>query len=177
MNIQKLLKEYRENRAKIRYFMLDVRGLEHLLELEPETHIESDKETIEGICLNAVALSDMPRSVTNKFHSNTETAAISYEKQQEYVTPSKPKIRQMIKDIESRIYPLQQQVKLVEDVLLPCLNVKEEYIIRALYIDEYSWSEIVQNYSDKFDVREERTLKDIRKYAFAKMESIISKSA
>ena len=87
--------------------------------------------------------------------------------------PTPVEIRERIAEIKSRIEPLRQEVKIVDEVILPCLNAKELFVIKKLYIEGYSWKEITEIYADEFDIKEERTLKDIRKFAFQKIKEVI----
>lgn len=171
MDIETLLKNYRINKAKIRCGELEIEGLEEYIKKGPQYDSTKDEE-IEGMSL-AVNASDMPRSVTNKFHSIVEDVAMSYCREWAKRPPTPLEVRERIAEIKSRIEPLRQEVKIVDEVILPCLNAKELFVIKKLYIEGYSWKEITEIYADEFDIKEERTLKDIRKFAFQKIKEVI----
>lgn len=89
----------------------------------------------EDISIEAVALSEMPKSVTNKFHSVTENIAL-WKREEAEVSKS-------IKRVES---------------WLRLLNYIEEYVVFNFYIEEWTYNKIVEEwkrkegiyYSDRF---------------------------
>lgn len=174
INIQDLLKNYRENRAKVNFIILENEGWETLLKQDLQPIDTDEKEVIEEQCLSASVITDTPRSITNKFNSKTENAALNYREYLNRKPLTKPEIRDVIKKNKEKITVLEMDVKLVDTVFLPCLDVKEEFIIRSLYFEGYSWHEITARFAEKFDAREEPTLKDMRKYALQKMGDIIN---
>jgi hypothetical protein len=119
----------------------------------------------------------MPASQTNKFHSIVEDVAEGYWSEWAKKPPTREELLDRIGRIESRIYPIRQEVRLIEEVLLPCLGQKERFIIECLYIDSYSWNDVVKMYSERYEAREEPTLKDVRRYAIKKMQSVLTASA
>lgn len=173
MDIQKLLKEYRENKAKIRLFEYEIEGLEDVIKRDKEEVIYSELDEIEGHVLEAVSLSDMPRGNTNKFHSSTESAA--------FLPPPEDNAninyRERIKELKSRKYQLERDVKLVENVLLPSLNIKEVFIILRFYFDEYSYKEISIMYSEKFEPKEPDTIRNDKSNIIKYLESLVKISA
>ncbi len=178
MDIESLLKKYRTNSAKIRCGELEIEGLKAYLDsgqynsMIESFNREKDKE-IEGMSLKQ-NVSDSPRSVTNKFHSIVEDVAEGYKKEYYKSPPSRQYILERIAIIESRIEPLRADAKLVDEVILPCLGDKERFIIASLYIDGYSWNEITNMYAERYDAREERTLKDMRGFALKKIREVLN---
>lgn len=176
--IDDILKQYRTSKAKVRCGELEIEGIEEYLKSSSNLNFSNDQcDIIEYMSISAKPLSDIPASKTNKFHSIVEDVALSYEKEWSKEPPTKEQLLERISTIKSRLYPIKQEVKLVEEVLLPCLGYKERFIIECLYVDGYSWNDIVKMYAEKFDAREQDTLKTIRHYAMRKMESIITESA
>lgn len=175
--IDEILKEYRVNKAKVRCGELEIDGIEEYIRSGRMESREMPTETIEAMSISAKPLSDIPASKTNKFHSIVEDVAIGYWDEWAKKPPTREELQERISNIKSRIYLIRQEVTLVEEVLLPCLGQKERFIIECLYVDGYSWNDIVKMYSGKYEAREYETLKTMRNYAMKKMQDVISLSA
>ena len=131
--VEALLRQYRENLSDYEICYNELCKLQQQLILHEKGRIESKEEIIEGLCNHAPVLSDIPRSITNQFHSATENAVINY---RYYLQPSELEINaiiQTIKDKAKLLYNYYEQIKLV-DRLFICLSEQEKFIIDNIYI-------------------------------------------
>lgn len=173
MDIKLELKKYNETKADIAKYNHQIKGLEDLLTKEKQEEIYDKTEEIEAYQLKAVSLSDMPRSHTNFFHSTTESAVLL----KPPIAITNVGIREEIKILKSRKYPLERKIDLIDNVLLICLNVKEKFIIKTLYLEGYNWFETTTKFNKEFDPKSEETISKIKSEAFRKMNNILKMSA
>lgn len=173
--IDELLKNYRENKARVMCRKIDKEGYEKQLMYKGTIYIEPDKETIEGLAMPAVMISDMPRANTNKFHSATEAAAEHY--QEETINENDFdvfEIKEKIKELEYEIEQLQRDVDIV-DAAMVALDTKEQFAIRKRYIEGYYISEIVIMFAEKFKYGSETTIKNMISDSLEKMDRVVTK--
>lgn len=175
MTIENILRTHLEKKARVRFRQLDIEELNKMLEYKDKEYKESHNEAIEGLCMNASVISDMPKSITNKFHSKTETAAMNY--REEYIHSNdfdvieiKGNIEQIKKDIEQDII----EVERVE-AMLTSLNYQERFIVEQYYIHGLKWPYVENFYYEKFkEHRHINRLMEIRDSALQKINKLIS---
>lgn len=84
---------------------------------------------LEDVSISAAALSDMPKSITNKFSSVTENMALWKQDEQQ--------VLKSIKRVES---------------WLRLLNYIERFVITGFYIEEYSYLKIIREWKQHDDI-------------------------
>lgn len=119
--VDSMLRNHKENIALYNALLLE---LEHL-----------DEETIEGLCIPAVVLTDMPRSVTNRINNPTANVTIHYMEQ--------------TKVIRQTLLSVGKQIDMVENALKALRN-RQLWLIKARYFENLSWTEIRIEYCKVF---------------------------
>ena len=132
-NILILLKQYRINKSDYEMALSELSKLQKQLQKAEAGTIENKEEVIEGMCIQAPALSDMPHSNTNRISSSTENTALNY---LNYLQPSPLEIRalkQLIQEKEHAIEELFNQFNTVDNMLI-ALTDRERFVIENIYI-------------------------------------------
>ncbi|MGE5327989.1 MAG: hypothetical protein ACM3KR_00575 [Deltaproteobacteria bacterium] len=172
MDIEYMLRKHLEKKSQLKFKTLDIEGLEKILEYHNKPCEETAEEIIESLSMPAVAISDMPKSRTNKFSSPTENVMFGY-------TENPPEVD--IIDIKGRIYrlkidiePVKKDVEIVE-CFLAGLSKEEFLVINEHYVYNQKWDYVANAYYERFrQPRHIETLKNIRNEAFNKMNRMIS---
>lgn len=183
MNIKQMLESYLENQAKVLTGKADIQELEKMLQYDEVIRSEAVNDAIEGECMPAPALSHIPRSETNKFHSSTEDAAINYKDRVWYTSGNevyylellgqdeRKRIHLEILQIKKDILPNETHTSRVE-ALLSSLNDKEHFVITLRCIRGYNISEVIHRFANQFGYGSKGTIENIEKEALEKMEKI-----
>lgn len=161
MNIEKALRDYRKNKGKIetaeercRYWqecldtMTDDEIAKEFIDTQPDTY-------------------GMPKARNN--NSPVEKEVVIHEVTREMV-------KQWIKDDQSRIRPIKQQVKQIE-IALGSLTEEESYVIDCKCIDNWKWVQVEIGFNEKYRDENKITierLKRIKIEALKKMKDVIN---
>ena len=170
-----LLRTYLEKKAELAFRTLDIEEIEQRIAYHNLVYVETLNECLEGEVMKAPVLSDIPKSVTNKFSSSTENTALNYNT----VYENKVDVLQLKIDkanMERQIAPLRREVETVERLLIS-LNDKEKFVVEMRYIRDYSNNETVMRFASKFGYGSKGTIENIEKEALAKMEKIYNKKS
>lgn len=173
--IIQLLRRYKSNKAKIQLYNIEIEGLEEMLSLGMVSVVEDERDCIEGICMKANTYSDMPLYKGTHFRSSTEKAAFSYRDEQLWESEDSFSIRNRIREIKSRMYRLEMEVRQV-DAMLTVLGKMQRFIIEQYYIEGCKWPEIAEqielNFKQTYALN---TLYAWRDKALEKMDSVFLK--
>lgn len=160
MNIEKALRDYRKNKGKIetaeercRYWqecldtMTDDEIAKEFIDTQPDTY-------------------GMPKARNN--NSPVEKEIVTHEVTREMV-------KQWIKDDQSRIRPVKQQVKQIE-IALGSLTEEENYVIDCKCIDNWKWVQVEIGFNEKFRNDKVITIEQLKKIklkSIRKMQEIL----
>lgn len=160
MNIEKALRDYRKNKGKIetseercRYWqecldtMTDDEIAKEFIDTQPDTY-------------------GMPKARNN--NSPVEKEIVAHEVTREMV-------KQWIKDDQSRIRPVKQQVKQIE-IALGSLTEEENYVIDCKCIDNWKWVQVEIGFNEKFRNDKVITIEQLKKIklkSIRKMQEIL----
>jgi len=173
--IVQLLRRYKSNKAKIQLYNIEIEGLEEMLGYGNNYVLEDVNQCIEGICMRAKTVTDIPVSHDNQFQSSTEKAALSYHDERVWKPEDSFNIRSRIKEIKSRMYRLEMEVRQV-DAMLTVLGKMQRFIIEQYYIEGCKWPEIAEqielNFKQAYALN---TLYAWRDKALEKMGSVFLK--
>jgi len=173
--IVQLLRRYKSNKAKIQLYNIEIEGLEEMLSAEKYRVIEDERECIEGICLKANAITGMPVYHNSLFSSSTEKAAFTYHEEQIWEPEDSYTLKNRIREIKSRMYRLEMEVRQV-DAMLTVLNREQRFIIEQYYIEGCRWPEIQKQFELNFkQLYTLNTLYAWRDRALEKMDSVFLK--
>lgn len=172
--LKHLLESYTKFKSLIKLKSIRIEEIQKQREYANQEYIEADAVAIEGLSLRAPVLSDIPKSVTNKFNSTTENVAIAYNQDKHHrndfdVTDLKCEEYQLQGDIEQ----LTRDVAKV-DALIASLGDKHKFVICKYYFQKYNYSDIAKQYSETFRLNyiSVNYLKEINAKALRKMVEI-----
>lgn len=161
MNIEKALRDYRKNKGKIETAEERCRYWQECLDTM------SDDEIAKEFIDTQPDTYGMPKARNN--NSPVEKEIVIHEVTREMV-------KQWIKDDQSRIRPVKQQVKQIE-IALGSLTEEENYVIDCKCIDNWKWVQVEIGFNEKYRDENKITierLKRIKIEALKKMKDIIN---
>lgn len=188
LDINELLEKYLENKSKLATAEATIKGLEDMLQCDEQIRNETEMDAIEGDCMPAPVLSDIPKSETNKFHSATENTALNYKNKAWYAVDNEIYYLEIIDNNERKKIQLdilkQKKDKIPYetivnqvDALMLCLNDKEKYVIDLHCIRQYTIPETVQRFASEFGYGSQTNVKELKQKALSKMESIYNRKS
>lgn len=161
MNIEKALKDYKKNKGKIETTEERCKYWQECLDTMSDEEIASEFVDIKTDTYG------MPKAKSN--NSPVETEIVFHE-------VTRDTVKQWIKDDQSRIRPLKQQVKQIE-IALGSLSEEENYIIECKCIDNWKWTQVEIAFNEKYRDKDKITveqLKNIKTKGLKKMEEIMN---
>lgn len=173
--IEQMLKKYLKSKSQLEELESKIEKNKILLKYSGKKFKESEAETIEGMALKSPAISDIPKSKTNKKSNPTETIALTYREKQTYINKA-DKIKLMNENVlyNEKAEPLRDIVGKV-DRMIKALNNEQKLIIQTYYMYEPKWNYVSKTYIDVYN--EPRTinqLKNIRDVALKIMLDVIN---
>jgi hypothetical protein len=171
VNVEQMLKEYPEKKAKLETLKIELEGLMDNIN-RGYGIMESDEETIEGMTF-ALNMDGMPKAHNNE--SKVERIVEEYKKEQERLKKPLPANMFMQKrNLEHRIKALELEISMV-DALMIALTTEEKLVIQKFYLEGLPWRYVREEYKKRFgEPKEKQTLKRIRREAICKMSKIIA---
>lgn len=160
MNIEKALRDYRKNKGKIETAEERCRYWQECLDTM------SDDEIAKEFIDTQPDTYGMPKARNN--NSPVEKEIVAHEVTREMV-------KQWIKDDQSRIRPVKQQVKQIE-IALGSLTEEENYVIDCKCIDNWKWVQVEIGFNEKFRNDKVITIEQLKKIklkSIRKMQEIL----
>lgn len=161
MNIEKALKDLKKNKGKIATTEERCKYWQYCLDTMTDDEIASEFIYTEN------DIYGMPKAKSDE--SPIEKEVVFHE-------VTRQMVKQWIRDDESRIRPLKQQVKQIE-IALGSLTEEENYIIECKCIDNWKWMQVEIGFNEKYRDDNKITierLKRIKIEALKKMKEIIN---
>lgn len=161
MNIEKALRNLKEDKGKIATAEERCKYWQECLDTMTDEEIAAEFIYTENDTYG------MPRTRTNE--SPIEKEVVFHEVTREMV-------KQWIKDDQSRIRPIKQQVKQTE-IALGSLTEEENYVIECKCIDNWKWVQVEIGFNEKYRDKDKITieqLKNIKTKGLKKMKEIIN---
>lgn len=146
--IVQLLRRYKSNLAKIQLYNIEIEGLEETLALGKLSAEENENDCIEGLCMKANTITDMPLNKNNLFRSTTENAAGSYRSEMKWESDD-TYCKNKIRELKSRMYRLEIEVRQV-DAMLTVLSREKRFIVEQYYIEGHRWPEVMDQFELNF---------------------------
>lgn len=135
--VEDMLKQYRSIVSDLEICCSEFVDLEQQLKLHGANDIETADMVIEGLSMSASVITDMPKSVTNKFSSVTENAAMNYLRYLKASPLEIKAINAMLTEKAEQIHRYNKQIRLIDNILL-CLTDTERFVIESVYIRGYN---------------------------------------
>jgi len=146
--VKEILKKHLDNITIVKLRLLDLEDF--------------DEHILEALCLPSVILSEVPRSVTNKINSITETVALNYKQTQV----------QLKKDIQS----LNRDIERVEIALegLKKLSQVDAFLVQKKWVEGLSWHEVGREFTKHFYYISDKSMSRKCKKALKKLSFFLS---
>ena len=84
-DVEAMLREHRDNESKLTELELKREEYQERLDYSGTVYEDSKEDVIEGMQLSAQAISDIPRSNTNKISNTVYNAVVGYNKEINYI--------------------------------------------------------------------------------------------
>lgn len=174
-NIESMLKQHKDNEAKLTEIELKLEEYQQRLEYAGLAYQDTPEEVIKGMQLSGQAITDMPRGNTNKISDTTYNTAVTYKKETNYINKEdrsflERKIEQLIKEKDE----LNKIIVRVKNILNP-LSREERFVIEAYYMDKSKWDYVEKLYFREFDkYKSTKQLQTYRDNAIERMLKILN---
>lgn len=169
--VELMLRTYRENKSDYEITLNELTKLQKQLILAMQGETETKEEVIEGLCIHAPVLSDIPKSVTNKFSSATENAALNY---MYYIQPSELEIKALKQLIIEKTKVLERHMNniLTVENLLICLTDQERFIVEHRFIKGFTRKQTLLLHNEQFtemSIYDTDSIRRLQKVSLIKM--------
>lgn len=161
MNIEKALKDYNVKKGKIGTIKERCEYWQYCLDTM------SDDQIAKEFVYESTDTYGMPKAKNN--NSPVETTIVTKE-------VTRNMVKQWIKDDQSRMRPLEHEIKQIE-IALGSLTEEENYVIECKCIDRWKWRQVEIGFNEKFRNEKaitEEQLKKKKKEALKKMEEVLN---
>ena len=161
-DVEAMLREHRDNESKLTELELKCEEYQERLDYSGTVYEDSKEDVIEGMQLSAQAISDIPRSNTNKISNTVYNAVVGYNKEINYINKEdrvylESKIEQCNKEIDR----LNKIIVRVKNMMNP-LSKEEKFVIETFYMDKAKWDYISDEYYEEF--RKPKSIKQLQTY-------------
>jgi predicted translin family RNA/ssDNA-binding protein len=170
-DVEKILRDYKKIDTTIGELQDSIDGSEDLLKRDPTE--QTKEETIEAMQLNSPAISDIPRSNTNKISRTVENTLLGYENEMRIEEIDRYRLKDEIRTWKQQQDTLKRKRDRINN-LLKVLNEPEDLVIRGYYIDIGKWDYVANKYFEKYQqTRTVNQLKNIRDTALDKILEVV----
>ena len=170
-DLEGMLRNHLKNEAKLTEIELKQEEYEERLEYAGTVYQDSKEEVIEGMQLAGKAISDMPRSNTNKISDTTYNTAIGYRKELNYINKDDREfLEKKIEQCKAEKNKLYKAVVRVNNILKQLSN-EEEFIIKAYYMRKSKWDYVANEYFEEF--QKPKSIKQLQTYRDNAIESML----
>lgn len=149
-DVEKMLKEHRENEAKLTEIQLKKEEYQIKLEYAGTVYEDTDNEVIENMQLAGQAY-DSIHSNTNKISDKVLNTAINYQKEQIHINKEdRAYLERKLNEIEKQEEQLNKIVVRVKNMMSP-LSQEEKFVIEAYYMAKAKWDYVEKAYFNEFE--------------------------
>lgn len=145
-DLEVMLRNHLKNEAKITEIELKEEEYEERLNYAGLVHEDTKEEIIESMQLQGQALSDIPRSITNKTSDKVLNTVICYNKEMHYINiEDREELERKIEKLKKDKDILNKKVVRVKN-LLNQLSGEEEFVIKEYYMRKSKWDYVANEY-------------------------------
>lgn len=171
-DVERMLREHRDNESKLTELELKREEYQERLEYAGTVYEDSKEDVIEGMQLSGQAISDIPRSNTNKISNTTYDTAVNYNREIKHINKEdriylENKIQQCNKEIDR----LNKIIVRVKNMMNP-LSREEKFVIETFYMDKAKWDYISDEYYEEF--RKPKSIKQLQTYRDTAVERMLN---
>ncbi len=174
MNIEKLLKQHKENKARIDVLNIKIEKAKEELHMAKTTYEENEDEAIEALQISAVTIKDTPSAKTNEFNSAVENTVINYHDERNH--KNNPDIEDIYSNIstwEKELEGLKAETGTIETALKG-LTAQEKFVIEMYYFEKIKGTDLQISFEKTFRYKSQETIRDIRSEALKKIEKLVA---
>ena len=173
--LEGMLRNHLKNEAKLTEIELKCEEYEERLEHAGTVYQDSVEDAIEGIQLSGQAISDMPRSNTNKISDTTYNTVVGYKKELNYTNrEDREFLKSKIEQCNNEKNKLDKAIVRVNNMLKQ-LSYEEEFIIKSYYMRKAKWDYVSNEYFEEFQKSKSiNQLLNIRDHAIESMLDILN---
>lgn len=149
-DLEAMLKNHLKNEAKLTETKLKQEEYEERLQYAGTVYQDSKEDVIEGMQLSGQAISDIPKSNTNKISNTVYNTVVGYRKEVNHVnSEDRVYLENKIEQCKKEIDKLNKVIVRVNNVLQQLSN-EEEFIIKSYYMRRSKWDYVANEYYEEF---------------------------
>lgn len=149
-DVEVMLKNHLKNEAKLTETKLKQEEYEERLQYAGTVYQDSKDDVIEGMQLSGQAISDIPKSNTNKISNTVYNTVVSYGKEVNHVNnEDRTYLENKIEQCKKEIDKLNKIIVRVNNMLQQ-LSSEEEFIIKSYYMRRSKWDYVANEYYEEF---------------------------
>lgn len=149
-DVEVMLKNHLKNEAKLTETKLKQEEYEERLQYAGTVYQDSKDDVIEGMQLSGQAISDIPKSNTNKISNTVYNTVVGYRKEVNHVnSEDRAYLENKIEQCKKEIDKLNKVIVRVNNMLQQ-LSSEEEFIIKSYYMRRSKWDYVANEYYEEF---------------------------
>lgn len=174
-DLETMLRNHLKNEAKLTEIQLKQEEYEERLQYAGTVYQDNKEDVIEGMQLSGQAISDIPRSNTNKISDTTYNTVVGYNREINHINKEdRPYLEKKILECEEEKKKLDKQIVRVNNMLQQLSN-EEEFIIKSYYMRRSKWDYVANEYYEEFQKPKSiNQLLNIRDNAITSMLEILN---
>lgn len=174
-DLETMLRNHLKNEAKLTEIQLKQEEYEERLQYAGTVYQDNKEDVIEGMQLSGQAISDIPRSNTNKVSDTTYNTVVGYNREINHINKEdRAYLERKILECEEEKKKLDKQIVRVNNMLQQLSN-EEEFIIKSYYMRKSKWDYVANEYYEEFQKPKSiNQLLNIRDNAITSMLEILN---
>lgn len=174
-DLETMLRNHLKNEAKLTEIQLKQEEYEERLQYAGTVYQDNKEDVIEGMQLSGQAISDIPRSNTNKVSDTTYNTVVGYNREINHINKEdRAYLERKILECEEEKKKLDKQIVRVNNMLQQLSN-EEEFIIKSYYMRRSKWDYVANEYYEEFQKPKSiNQLLNIRDNAITSMLEILN---
>lgn len=174
-DLETMLRNHLKNEAKLTEIQLKQEEYEERVQYAGTVYQDNKEDVIEGMQLSGQAISDIPRSNTNKVSDTTYNTVVGYNREINHINKEdRAYLERKILECEEEKKKLDKQIVRVNNMLEQLSN-EEEFIIKSYYMRKSKWDYVANEYYEEFQKPKSiNQLLNIRDNAITSMLEILN---
>lgn len=149
-DVETMLKNHLKNEAKLTEIKLKQEEYEERLQYAGTVYQDSKDDVIEGMQLSGQAISDIPRSNTNKISNTVYNTVVGYNKEINHINnEDRTYLENKIDQCKKETDVLNKAIVRVNNMLMQLSN-EEEFVIKSYYMRKSKWDYVATEYCEEF---------------------------
>ncbi len=173
-DIEKMLKEHKENEAKLTEIELKIDEYQQRLDYAGTVYEDTEKEIIENMQIAGQGY-DSIHSNTNGISDKVSNTVMNYQKELTHINKEdREYLIKKIKEFENKKKELNKKVVRVKNIINP-LSQEEKFVIETYYMNKSKWDYVEREYFNEFEkYKSIKQLQTYRDNAIKRMLKVIN---